>query len=80
MTNKATVKDEKLIFLKVAPKPHVMSQNKVRLTDEAAEIIERIYLETNIPLTQIASEMIKFANERVSVEMQPSVVRTVPKK
>ena len=57
-----------------------MSQNKVRLTDEAAEIIERIYLETNIPLTQIASEMIKFANERVSIEMQPSVVRTVPKK
>ncbi|MDD7634064.1 MAG: hypothetical protein PUK20_03935 [Firmicutes bacterium] len=57
-----------------------MSQNKVRLTDEAAEIIERIYLETNIPLTQIASEMIKFASERVSIEMQPSVVRTVPKK
>lgn len=57
-----------------------MSQNKVRLTDEAAEIIERIYLETNIPLTQIASEMIKFARERVSIEMQPSVVRTVPKK
>lgn len=79
MTKKATVKDDKLIFLKIAPKPHIMTQNRVRLTDEAAEIIERIYLETNIPLTQIASEMIKFARDRVSIEMQPSVVRTVPK-
>lgn len=80
MTNKATVKNDTLVFLKIAPKPHVVSQNRVRLTDEATEIIERIYLETNIPLTQIASEMIKFASERVSIEMQPSVVRTVPKK
>ena len=80
MTKKATVKDDKLVFLKIAPKPHIMSQNKVRLTDEAAEIIERIYLETTIQLTQIASEIIKFARERVSIEMQPIVVRTVPKK
>ena len=80
MNSKVTVKEDKLVFLKITPKPHIMSHNRVRLTDEAAEIIERIYLETNIPLTQIASEMIKFANERVSIEMQPSVVRSVPKK
>lgn len=80
MTKKATVKDDKLIFLKIAPKPHTMPQNRVRLTDEAAEIIEHIYLETNIPLTQIASEMIKYASDHISIEMQPSVIRTVPKK
>ena len=80
MTKKATVKDDKLIFLKIAPKPHIMTQNRVRLTDEAAEIIEHIYLETNIPLTQIASEMIKYASDHISIEMQPNVVRTVPKK
>lgn len=59
-----------LIFYKKIPRPHIMSQNKVRLTDEAASIIESIYLETNIPLTQIASEMIKFAYEYTRIEQK----------
>lgn len=80
MTNRTTVKDERLVFVKVLPKEHKNPNNRIRITDEAAEILERIYLETNLSLTQIASEMIKFANDRVSIETQPSVVRTVTKK
>lgn len=60
--------DNELVFYKQIPAAHIMSQNKVRLTDEAAEIIENIYLETNIPLTQIASEMIKYAYNLTKVK------------
>ena len=80
MTSKVNTEKENLVFLKFTPKSHISSQNRVRLTDEAIEIIEKIYLETNIPLTQIASEMIKYAADHVTIEIQPSVVRTVPKK
>lgn len=58
MTKRTTVKNDKLVFTKIAPKAHIDAQNRIRLTDEAIEIIEKIYMDTNISLTQIASEMI----------------------
>lgn len=62
--------NKELVFYKQIPKAHIMSQNKVRLTDEAAAIIENIYLETNIPLTQVASEMIKFAHNFTKINVK----------
>lgn len=59
---------KELVFERQMPKQLMMSQNRVRLTDEATKIIEDIYLETNIPLTQIASEMIKFANAYTEIK------------
>lgn len=76
MTKRTTVKNDKLVFTKIAPK---VPQNRIRLTDEAIEIIEKIYMDTNISLTQIASEMIKYAMDHVTIEQQ-TVVKEVLKK
>lgn len=76
MTKRTTVKNDKLVFTKIAPKA---PQNRIRLTDEAIEIIEKIYIDTNISLTQIASEMIKYAADHVTIEQQ-TVVKEVLKK
>ncbi len=79
MTKRTTVKNDKLVFTKIAPKAHIDAQNRIRLTDEAIEIIEKIYMDTNISLTQIASEMIKYAADHVTIKQQP-VVNEVLKK
>lgn len=41
MTKRTTVKNDKLVFTKIAPKAHIDAQNRIRLTDEAIEIIEK---------------------------------------
>lgn len=79
MTKRTTVKNDKLVFVKVPPKVHIDAQNRIRLTDEAIEIIEKIYMNTNISLTQIASEMIKYAADHVMVEHQ-TIMNEVLKK
>lgn len=35
MTKRTTVKNDKLVFTKIAPKAHIDAQNRIRLTDEA---------------------------------------------
>ena len=55
------------------------ASKKASLEGTPAEIIEKIYMDTNISLTQIASEMIKYAADHVTIEHQ-TVVNEVLKK
>lgn len=57
---------DKLIF---TPKKFSESRNcRVRLTDEAAYIVNQLWLQTGLSATEIVSSMIEFAAERVEIE------------
>ncbi|MBP3311979.1 MAG: hypothetical protein J6L72_07075 [Butyricicoccus sp.] len=61
-------KDNTIYFAPVMPKrTRVKNDGHIRLTDEAFEVLDRINALTGVPLTQLASEMIKFAGERCCV-------------
>lgn len=62
---------EKLCFALTPPKPHARNQTKVDLSAEAFDILENIYAQTSIPISHIASEMIKFASKQVRIEIRP---------
>lgn len=62
---------EKICFALTPPKPHARNQTKVNLSAEAFDILENIYAQTSIPISQIASEMIKFASKHVRIEICP---------
>ncbi len=58
--------DDKLIF---TPRRFCESRNvRVRLEDDAAEIINNLWLRTGLSATYIVSRMIEFAAERVEIE------------
>lgn len=57
---------DKLIF---TPKKFSKSRNcRVRLTDEAAYIVNQLWLQTGLSATEIVSSMIEFAAERVEIK------------
>lgn len=58
--------NDKLIF---TPKKFSESRNcRVRLTDEAADIVNNLWLKTGLSATEIVSRMIEFAADRVEIE------------
>lgn len=58
--------NDKLIF---TPKKFSESRNcRVRLTDEAADIVNNLWLKTGLSATEIVSRMIEFSAERVEIE------------
>lgn len=58
--------NDKLIF---TPKKFSESRNcRVRLTDEAADIVNNLWLKTGLSATEIVSRMVEFAAERVEIE------------
>lgn len=69
---KSSIKEDKLEFICYAPKPHGKPRPVVRITAEAMDVIEGIYLKTNIPLLQIASEMIMYASKHVTIGISPA--------
>ena len=61
-----TENDDKLIF---TPRRFCESRNvRVRLEDDAAEIVNSLWLRTGLSATYIVSRMIEFAAERVEIE------------
>ena len=63
---KTNKNNDKLVF---TPKRFSESRNcRVRLTDDAAEIVNNIWLRTGLSATQIVSSMIEYAAERVEIE------------
>lgn len=58
--------NDKLIF---TPKKFSESRNcRVRLTDEAAYIVNSLWLQTGLSATEIVSSMIEFAADKVEIE------------
>lgn len=54
-----------------ARKPKFFSESRnvrVRLTDDAADIVNGLWLRTGLSATEIVSRMVEFAAERVEVE------------
>ena len=63
---KSNKNNDKLVF---TPKRFSESRNcRVRLTDEAADIVNNLWLRTGLSATQIVSSMIEYAAERVEIE------------
>lgn len=63
---KSNVPDDKLVF---TPKRFSEARNcRVRLTEEAADIVNTLWLRTGLSATEIVSSMIEFAAERVEIE------------
>lgn len=64
ITNKD--RNDKLVF---TPKRFSESRNcRVRLDEEAADIVNSLWLRTGLSATYIVSRMIEFAAERVEIE------------
>lgn len=63
---KTNKNNDKLVF---TPKKFSETRNcRVRLTEEAADIVNNLWLRTGLSATQIVSSMIEFAVERVEIE------------
>lgn len=59
-------KDDKLVF---TPKRFSETRNcRVRIEDDAADIVNSLWLRTGLSATYIVSRMIEFAAERVEIE------------
>ncbi len=57
---------DKLIF---TPKQFADTRNaRVRLSENAADIVNELWLKTGLSATEIVSRMIEFAAERVEIE------------
>ena len=65
---KSTVVMEKLIFKKPSTKKiDIPEQPRVRLNDEAFEVVETIAIQTGLNRSYIASQIIAFASKHIEV-------------
>lgn len=58
---------DKLIFVKPAPKVTAASSSIIRVSGDAYNTIAQIEAETGLSMSYIASQMIKFAAERMEI-------------
>ena len=64
MPTPKTIKQDKLIFIKIV----FESRNvRVRIDDDAADIVNSIWLQTGISATEIVSEMIRYAKKYTEI-------------
>lgn len=63
-------RDGKLYFYPMISRPRNSDGGKVRLDDSAFEILDTLYARTGIPMSQLASEMIKYASKRICIDFK----------
>ena len=64
---------DKLIFVKPAPKVTAATSTIIRVSGDAYNAIAQIEAETGLSMSYIASQMIKFAAERMEIKESDSI-------
>lgn len=64
---------DKLVFVKPAPKVTAATSTIIRVSGDAYNAIAQIEAETGLSMSYIASQMIKFASERMEIKESDSI-------